>query len=222
MRIDPANYIWWLVSRAAGIVALGLISIAVLIGLTMATKILRRPGLGRKLARLHEHVALVALGAIAVHGVSLLGDRWLHAGVRALIVPFAIRYRPLFVGLGIIGAYLAALLGLSYYVRRRIGTRLWRRLHRATLIVWVLGIVHTIGAGTDASTVWLRVTMIVTGAPIVFLALARLLHGDRPGRARVAPAPDPSARRASLSPPQAGQDRTRPLRARPPMIQDAV
>jgi sulfoxide reductase heme-binding subunit YedZ len=138
MRIDPANYIWWLVSRAAGIVALGLISLAVLIGLTMATKILQRPGLGRKLARLHEHVALVALGAIAVHGASLLGDGWLHAGIEALLVPFAIRYHPLFVGLGIIGAYLAALLGLSFYVRRRIGTRLWRRLHRATLIVWLL------------------------------------------------------------------------------------
>ncbi len=55
-------------SRASGIVALGLVTLAVLLGLTMATKLLRRPG-RRTLVRLHEHVALVGLGAIAVHGL---------------------------------------------------------------------------------------------------------------------------------------------------------
>jgi sulfoxide reductase heme-binding subunit YedZ len=188
VRIDPANYIWWLVSRAAGIVALGLISVSVLIGLTMATKILRRPGLTRKLARLHEHVALVALAAIVVHGASLLGDRWLRAGVKGLIVPFTMGYRPLYTGLGMVAAYLAALLGLSFYVRRLIGTRLWRKLHRATVLVWVLGVVHTIGSGTDASTVWLRMMMLAFGAPIVFLLLVRILHRGQPAATR-APAP---------------------------------
>jgi sulfoxide reductase heme-binding subunit YedZ len=176
VRVDAANYLWWLVSRAAGIVALGLISMSVLIGLTLATKILRRPGLNRKLARMHEHAALISLAAIVVHGASLLGDRWLHPGVRALLVPFVIAYRPLYVALGIIAAYLAALLGLSFYARRRIGARLWRKLHRATVLVWVFAVVHTIGAGTDASSPWLRVMMLATGAPIVFLALLRILH----------------------------------------------
>ena len=204
MRIDPTNYIWWLVSRAAGIVALGLISLSVLIGLTMATKILQRPGLGRKLARLHEHVALVALGAIAVHGASLLGDKWLHAGIKGLIVPFTLGYRPLFTGLGMVGAYLAALLGLSFYLRRTIGARLWRKLHRATVLVWVLGVVHTIGAGTDASTVWLRMMMLVTGAPIVFLFLVRILHRGKPaagrGAAVAAGAAQPELRRQAAAP----------------------
>jgi sulfoxide reductase heme-binding subunit YedZ len=222
VTIDPANYIWWLVSRAAGIVALALISLAVLIGLTMATKILQRPGLGRKLTRLHEHVALVALGAITVHGASLLGDRWLHAGVEGLLVPFAIGYRPLYVGLGIIGAYLAALLGLSFYVRRRIGTRLWRKLHRATVIVWVLGVVHTIGAGSDASTIWLRVTMIVTGAPIVFLALLRLLHRDRRERTSVVGAADASGGPGTRPPHQPREHPSRPARAPRSMVQDAA
>jgi len=169
-------YIWWLVSRASGILALGLISLSVLIGLTMATKILRRPGMGRKLVRLHEHVALVGMVAIAVHGLALLGDPWLHPGVGGLTVPFTMSYRPLFTGLGLIGGYLAALLGLSFYARRRIGVRLWRKLHRATVLVWVLGIVHTIGAGSDASTLWLRAYMLLTGVPIVYLAVLRILQ----------------------------------------------
>jgi sulfoxide reductase heme-binding subunit YedZ len=187
---DPSVYIWWLVSRASGILALGLISLSVLIGLTMATKILRRPGMGRKLVRLHEHVALVGMIAIAVHGLALLGDPWLHPGVSGLTVPFTMSYRPLFTGLGLIGGYLAALLGLSFYARRRVGVRLWRKLHRATVLVWVLGIVHTIGAGSDASTVWLRAYMLITGVPIVYLTVLRVLQSRKPSpqRARAAQA----------------------------------
>lgn len=188
MRVDPTHYIWWLLSRSAGIVALTLVSFSVLLGLTMATKILQRPGLGRKLARLHEHVALVALAAIVIHGATLLGDPWMHVGVKGALVPFAMGYRTLYTGLGIIAAYLAGLLGLSFYVRRRIGARLWRKLHRATVGVWVLGVVHTLGAGSDAGTVWLRMVMLVTGAPIVFLFLVRIFDRRRPAAVR-APAP---------------------------------
>ena len=44
-------------------------------------------------------------------------------------MPFAMGYRPIVTGIGIIAGYLAALLGLSFYARRRIGARLWRRAH---------------------------------------------------------------------------------------------
>lgn len=197
LKIDPTRYIWWLVSRSAGIVALGLVAVSVLIGLTMATKIVSRPGLGKKLVRLHEHVALVALCAMVVHGATLLGDNWLKAGVRGLVVPFTMGYRPLYTGLGMVGAYLAALLGLSFYLRRRIGAKLWRKLHRATVLVWALGVVHTLGGGSDAGTVWLRMFLIVTGAPIVFLFLVRILSTEkgsaRPARAvPTADAPHPA------------------------------
>ena len=90
-------------------------------------------------------------------------------------------YRPLFSGLGVVAAYLAALLGLSFYARRRIGERLWRKAHRATVLVYLLGVVHALGAGTDASTPWLRTFLLITGAPIVVLFLRRL-RGRRPVR----------------------------------------
>ena len=102
------------------------------IGLTMAGKVLRRPGIGRKLKALHEHTALAGLVAIAIHGITLLGDRWLHPGVTGILVPFSMGYRPVFTGLGILAGYLAAALGLTFYARRRIGPRLWRKAHRAT------------------------------------------------------------------------------------------
>jgi sulfoxide reductase heme-binding subunit YedZ len=84
-------------------------------------------------------------------------------------------YRPVYTGLGVVAALLAVVLGLSFYARRRIGARLWRKAHRLTLAVYLLGVVHTLGAGTDASTPWLRTILLVTGAPILFLTLVRFL-----------------------------------------------
>lgn len=202
---DPTALIWWLVSRASGIVALGLITAAVLLGLTMSAKLMRRPGVGRKLLALHEHLALVGLGAIAVHGLSLLGDHWLNPGASGIAIPFTMSYRPLATGLGIIAGYLAALLGLSYYFRRRIGVRLWRRMHRATILVWILGVVHTLGAGSDAATLWLRAYVLLPAVPIVYLFVLRTLgSGTRKGRAAAGAKPAKTIR-APRRPPLAGK-----------------
>ncbi len=178
---DPLHYGWWLAARASGLVALALVTVAVAAGLAMAGRIARRPGLSRTLMALHEHAALAGLVAIAVHGLTLLADPWLHPGVAGATVPFAMDYRPAFTGLGIVAAYLAALLGLSFYARRRIGPRLWRRAHRATALVYVLGLVHAIGAGTDAATPWLRASMLATSVPIAALFLRRVA-ARRPAR----------------------------------------
>jgi sulfoxide reductase heme-binding subunit YedZ len=176
VHVDPTQVLWWLVSKASGIVAVVLISLSVLMGLSMATRILGRPRLKRAVARLHEHVALAALFAIAVHGLSLLGDHWLRPGLRGIAVPFAMSYRPQFTGLGIIAGYLAFLLGPSFYLRRRIGARRWRSLHRASAGVWMLAVVHTLGAGSDGRTLWLRAVVILPGIPIVYLLTLRVLQ----------------------------------------------
>jgi sulfoxide reductase heme-binding subunit YedZ len=181
---EPLNYLWWLVSRASAIVALILISMSVLIGLTMSTNVIGRPGLKRTLASLHEHIALTALLAIGTHGLSLLGDHWLKPGWSGVTVPFAMSYRPQFTGVGIIGGYLAGLLGPSFYLRRRIGTRRWRRLHTLIVLVWVLSVAHTLGAASDAHTVWLQVLVFAPGVPIVYLLVMRVLRPAARGTPR--------------------------------------
>ena len=192
MRPDPAEYGWWLASRASGVLALILVTISVAIGLTMASKLVRKRGAGPVLAKLHEQTALAGLVAIAVHAITLLGDPWLNAGVKGVLVPFQMDYKPVFTGLGIIAAYLAAFLGLTFYLRRRIGPKLWRKAHRATVLVWLLGLIHTIGAGTDAGSPWLREFMVLTGVPIVAVFFVRTFR--KPQRA---PAARPAAQAKS-------------------------
>jgi sulfoxide reductase heme-binding subunit YedZ len=184
---------WWIASRASGLLALILVTVSVAIGLTMAGKVMRRPGLSRKLIAIHEHTAVAGIVAIAVHGITLLGDPWLNPGLRGVAVPFAMAFRPLWTGLGIVGGYLATLLGLSFYFRKRIGAKLWRKAHRATVVVYLLGLVHAFGAGTDASAPWFRWWAALTAPPIAVLFAYRTLAGRgakrRPARRPIRPIP---------------------------------
>lgn len=171
---------WWIASRASGLLALVLVTVSVGLGLTMAGKVMRRPGLSRKLMAIHEHTAVAGIVAIAVHGITLLGDPWLNPGVGGIAIPFTMGFRPIFTGLGVLGGYLAALLGLSFYFRKRIGAKLWRKAHRATVVVYLLGLVHALGAGSDASAPWFRWWVLLTTPPIAVLFLYRVLAHRKP------------------------------------------
>lgn len=200
--MNPAlhDHLWWLASRASGIVALGLITISVVIGLMMAGRIMRKPGRAKTMVALHEQTALAGLVAIGVHGVTLLGDAFIHPGLTGIAVPGVIGYRPLWVGLGIGAGYLAAALGLSFYFRKSIGARLWRKAHRLTIGVYALSVAHTLGAGTDASTPWLRWWLLLTAPSIAVLFAIRATEPWRRKRRRTAGArPALPSHRAPLS-----------------------
>ncbi len=171
---DPNQYTWWLASRAAGIVAIVLASFAVMAGLMMAGRISKRPGMAKTLRTIHEQTALACMVAIAVHGLTLLGDKWMRPGLLGIAVPFDLSYRPVWSGLGIIAGWGAILLGLSFYARKRVGPRAWRLAHRFTIVVWAMGVIHALGAGTDATSSWMRIGLIALSAPIVGLFVARL------------------------------------------------
>lgn len=184
MRPEPLHYLWWLISRASGVVALVLVSLSVLMGLSMAARALPRPSWKRAVVRLHEHVALVALAAVGLHGLSLLGDAWLKPGLAGITIPFALHYRPAFTGAGIVAGYLMVLVGPSFYLRRRIGAGRWRKLHRVSAGIWVLSVAHTLGAGSDAKAMWLRGLVLAPVAPIAYLLVLRLARQRRAAPAR--------------------------------------
>ncbi len=183
---DPGKYPWWLASRSAGIVAFLLITAAVVLGLFLASNISRRPGLKRSLVKVHEQIALAALAAIGAHGVLLLGDTWLQPGVTGIAIPFTMTYRPLWTGLGILAGYLALVLGPTFYLRRRIGARRWRQIHRATVAVFVLAVAHSLGSGTDGASRWFMAMVIASAAVVVALTAIRYV-GVAPRRKRQRP-----------------------------------
>jgi sulfoxide reductase heme-binding subunit YedZ len=172
---DPTQQVFWLASRALGIVALILLSLSVSLGLAMSSRLLRRPGLPARLKRYHEASALVTLGLLAGHAGVLLLDGYLRPSLAGVTLPFALGYRPFWTGVGVIGGWLALILTMSFYVRRWIGVKTWRWLHRWTLAVYLLALAHVVGAGTDARSPWMLALLAVLVAPNVFGLAYRVL-----------------------------------------------
>jgi sulfoxide reductase heme-binding subunit YedZ len=168
---DPFDHVFWLASRSAGVLAWLALSASMIMGLSMATKVAPR-AMAPRLRVAHERTALVALGAIAAHGLLLLFDAYLRPSLLELVVPFGVDRARLWTGLGTIAGYITAALSLSYYARKRIGARRWRNAHRWIPVAWLLGAAHVIGAGTDIGDLWLQVPFALTiGAVLALLGL---------------------------------------------------
>jgi sulfoxide reductase heme-binding subunit YedZ len=181
---DPGQHLFWIASRAFGVAALIFVAVSVGMGLAMSMRSAKGPGAMARLKTLHEATALTALLAIAAHGLVLLGDSYLRPGLSGIAIPFTMSHQPLWTGLGVLGGWLAVLLGLTFYVRRWIGPKLWRRMHRWTLAVYVLAVAHTLGTGTDSGTPWLLIILIATVAPVAVMTALRFLPGDDPPAGR--------------------------------------
>jgi sulfoxide reductase heme-binding subunit YedZ len=179
------EHLFWITSRAAGGAALILAGAAVAVGLMIGAR-RRSAGTAKgDLRAIHEALSLTTLAMVALHGLSLLGDSYLDPGVAGIGVPFVSFYRPLWTGLGIVAGYGLAALGLTYYLRDRIGAARWRRLHRFTAAFWLLAIVHTIGAGSDAAQLWFLLASGIVVVPAASLLVLRYL--DRWWNAPVGP-----------------------------------
>jgi sulfoxide reductase heme-binding subunit YedZ len=170
LATSAGPHLFWITSRAAGIAALVLSSLSVTIGLLMGGRLLK--GRGPDLRAVHEALSLAALAALLVHGLTLLGDGFLHPSLADVSLPFVSGYKTLWTTTGIVAFWALLLLGLSYYARARIGVQRWRRLHRFTALAWILGLVHSLGEGTDAGQSWfLAMTLLVVVPPLVLLAV---------------------------------------------------
>jgi len=178
---DPSPHLFWLTSRAAGTAALLLASIGVCVGLLMGGRFVR--GRGVDLRASHEALSLATLTAMVVHALALLGDKFLHPSVADLTIPLVSGYKTLWTTTGIVAGWGLLLLGLSYYARRWIGVRRWRLMHRFTVLFWALGVVHSVGEGTDARSPWFLFLTAVAVVPPVALFIARV------GRPRGTPLP---------------------------------
>ncbi len=178
---EPNPKVYWYLARASGFVAYLLLWVAVILGLLVSSKLSRAwPG-GPMAVDLHQFLSLLSLGTILFHALILLGDRHLGYAPLQVFVPFASRqYRPLWVGLGQVGLYLAAIVALSFYLRRLLGARTWRLLHYGSFAVYFLITAHALGAGTDTTAAVAIALYSLSGLITYFLIVYRLLISTRP------------------------------------------
>ena len=171
---EPKAY--WYLSRASAVVAYGLLWLSMASGLIITNKLARLwPG-GPIAFDLHQFASLLGLAFALFHALILMGDKYINYDLAQVLVPFnSTGYKPVWVGLGQIGFYLLAIVGLSFYVRKRLGNRTWRLIHFLSFLMYALALLHSIFAGTDTTVLAIRAFYWITGVSLLFLIVYRIL-----------------------------------------------
>ena len=139
----------WYAARASGIVAWALAAGSVVWGLALSTRALGRRPRPPWLFDLHRFLGGAALIFTCIHVGSILLDTYVHFSVANVLVPLTGSWHPAAVAWGIVSMYVLTAVELTSLARRRISTRLWRRVHVASFALFVTSTVHALTAGTD-------------------------------------------------------------------------
>ena len=131
-------------------------------------------GRGPDLRVTHEALSLATIAALLVHALALLGDSYMSPSLADISLPLVSSSRTFWTTMGIVAGWGLIVLGLTYYVRGRIGPARWRRLHRFTALAWILGVAHGIGEGTDAGAGWFLLATAAVVLPAAALLVVRL------------------------------------------------
>lgn len=165
---------YWYMARAGGIIAYLLIWLSVVWGLLLSTKITARLIPPPLAYGLHEFVSIMTVIFAILHSVVLLGDKYVNFNILHLVFPFTAPYEPVWTGLGTVGFYLITAMTVSFYMRKQIGQKVWRKLHYLTFLAFGLVLAHGLMAGTDTQLPIIKLMYLGTGASVLFLTYYRL------------------------------------------------
>ena len=165
----------WYVSRAGGFVAFGLVTLAVVAGITLAGRA-RLAGWPRfAVEDVHRFLGLLAGVFLSLHVLALLTDEYLGFSLTDLAIPGLSPYRPLTTALGVVSAELLVALAVTNRFRKKLPYRFWRRVHMLNFVVWVLALGHGIAAGTDSDTRWGVAVYVLSAGSVAAAAAWRFL-----------------------------------------------
>jgi predicted ferric reductase len=160
---------WWYVTRAAGLTGYFLMWLSMAWGLAISNRILQPVVEGTFTYDFHEFLSLLGIGFILLHVIVLLFDRFLPFDILQTLIPFIDTYRPLWVGLGVIGFYMFLLVTVTFYMRRMIGLQAFRAIHTLSLLGYLGATLHGLFAGTDSALWMTKLLYAITFIIIVFL-----------------------------------------------------
>ena len=178
---DP--HIWWYLTRASALIAWVLMTMSVLWGILLSTRVMRRIDNPAWLQDLHRYLGGLTLLMVALHMVTLMLDGWLKFSITETLVPFATDFKPLAVALGIIAFYLLLAVQGTSLVMNKLPRKFWKALHYSSYAALLLVALHAGWTGTDVGAWWYRVLAIVLIGVATIAVLVRIVTGTRTGGA---------------------------------------
>jgi predicted ferric reductase len=177
----------WYLSRGTGIVALLLLTGAVVLGMLNSGRLASERWPRFTISAIHRNVSLLSLVFLVIHIASAVIDP--YAGIHWVdaIMPFVSTYRSFWLGLGTLAGDLMVAVIITSLLRPRIGYRVWRAVHWLSYAMWPIALIHGIGTGiTDDHVLWVLLTNIGCALAVLAALWWRLgtTHADTEARAR--------------------------------------
>jgi methionine sulfoxide reductase heme-binding subunit len=175
----------WYLTRGTGAVALLLLTASLAFGIADVARWSSPRWPRFVIDAVHGTLSLAAVVLVGAHVVTSVLDPFAPIRLTDAVIPFAGRYRPVWLGLGAVAFDLLLALIVTSLLRRRIGARAWRAVHWTAYACWPLALVHTLGTGSDVRRGWMLILALgCTAVVAVAIGVRVAATAPRRGQAR--------------------------------------
>lgn len=164
----------WEFIRAAGLTSYFLLFVSVTCGLLFSIKV-AKPKTNQLLQVTHQAAGWFSLLFGLFHGLLLYIDTYKPYSLVEIFIPFTTKEAPILNGLGTLSLYIMVLLFISGDLMKKVGAKVWKKIHGLALPMIILISIHGISLGTDTSNVWATILYAGTLAIILSLLIVKLL-----------------------------------------------
>lgn len=181
----------WYATRATGLMALVLLTVTMVFGITTSTRARARNWPGFAQQELHRRISILSVVFLGLHVLTSVTDTFVDISWAAVVIPFASRYQAFWVGVGAVALDLMIAVFVTSLLRERMRPATWRAVHWLAYLTWPVAMAHTFGMGTDAGEGWVIVLGVVCGLAVAAALAWRLYASSRQALARTAHASVP-------------------------------
>jgi DMSO/TMAO reductase YedYZ heme-binding membrane subunit len=181
----------WYATRATGLMALVLLTLTMVFGLTTTTRARARNWPGFAQQEMHRRISILSVVFLGLHVLTSVMDTFVNIPLAAVVIPFTSKYQGFWVGVGAIALDLMIAVFVTSLLRERMRPATWRAVHWLAYLSWPVALAHTFGMGTDAGEGWVIVLGIVCGLSVAAAFGWRLRAASRQASARTAHASVP-------------------------------
>jgi DMSO/TMAO reductase YedYZ heme-binding membrane subunit len=181
----------WYATRATGLMALVLLTLTMVFGMTTTTRARARNWPGFAQQEMHRRISILFVVFVGLHVLTSVMDTFVNIPLAAVVIPFTSKYQGFWVGVGAIALDLMIAVFVTSLLRERMRPATWRAVHWLAYLSWPVALAHTFGMGTDAGEGWVIVLGIVCGLSVAAAFGWRLRAASRQASARTAHASVP-------------------------------
>jgi methionine sulfoxide reductase heme-binding subunit len=175
---------FWYATRASGLMALVLLTVTMVLGLTTATRARARNWPGFAQQEMHRRISILAVVFLGIHVLTSVLDTYVDISWVAVVVPFTSRYSGFWVGVGAVALDLMVAVFVTSLLRNRMRPGTWRAVHWLAYLSWPIALAHTFGMGTDAREGWVIALGVVCVLAVAAALVWRLRSAARQWEAR--------------------------------------